>query len=128
MPPVDTSHLISQDLVAYGRAHGLQVGPGKKPGDIAGDPTKSWFVPRDCWKCGARPGEHRFEAAFAVHTAEAHGGDAAATTRTAALARDLHDECNRAVDKYWSKPNKKGDVFCIFDDASDDETVAALGT
>ena len=43
-------------------------------------------------------------------------------------ARDLHDECNRAVDKYWSKPNKKGDVFCIFDDASDDETVAALGT
>ena len=70
----------------------------------------------------------RFEAAFAVHTAEAHGGDAAATTRTAALARDLHDECNRAVDKYWSKPNKKGDVFCIFDDASDDETVAALGT
>ena len=57
-----------------------------------------------------------------------HGDDAAATTRTAALARDLHDECNRAVDKYWSKPNKKGDVFCIFDDASDDETVAALGT
>ena len=107
MPPVDTSHLISQDLVAYGRAHGLQVGPGKKPGDIAGDPTKSWFVPRDCWKCGARP------------------GDAAATARTAALARHLHDECNRAVDKYWSKPNKKGDVFCIFDDASDDETVAA---
>ena len=49
----------------------------------------------------------------------------AATTRTAALARHLHDECNRAVDKYWSKPNKKGDVFCIFDDASDDETVAA---
>ena len=46
-------------------------------------------------------------------------------TRTAALARDLHDECNRAVDKYWAKPNKKGDVFCIFDDASDDETVAA---
>ena len=48
--------------------------------------------------------------------------------RTAALTRHLHDECNRAVDKYWSKPNKKGDVFCIFDDASDDETVAALGT
>ena len=58
-------------------------------------------------------------------TAEAHGGDAAATTRTAAIARHLHDECNRAVDKCWSKPNKKGDVFCIFDDASDDETVAA---
>ena len=54
-----------------------------------------------------------------------HGGDAAATARTAALARHLHDECNRAVDKYWAKPNKKGDVFCIFDDASDDETVAA---
>ena len=50
---------------------------------------------------------------------------ASATARTAALVRDLHDECNRAVDKYWSKPNKKGDVFCIFDDASDDETVAA---
>ena len=60
-----------------------------------------------------------------VDTSHLHGGDAAATTRTAALARDLHDECNRAVDKYWSKPNKKGDVFCIFDDASDDETVAA---
>ena len=67
----------------------------------------------------------RFEAAFAVHTAEAHGGDAAATTRTAAIARHLHDECNRAVDKVWSKPNKKGDLCCIFDDASDDETVAA---
>ena len=57
---VDTSHLISQDLVAYGRAHGLQVGPGKKPGDILDDPTMSWFVPRDCWKCGARPGEPHF--------------------------------------------------------------------
>ena len=68
----------------------------------------------------------RFEAAFAVHTAEAHGGDAAAATRTAALARHLHDECNRAVDKVWSKANKKGDLFCIFDDdAPDDETVAA---
>ena len=43
-----------------------------------------------------------------------------------AMARHLHDECNRAVDKVWSKPNKKGDLFCIFDDdASDDETVAA---
>ena len=67
----------------------------------------------------------RFEAAFAVHTAEAHGGDAAATTRTAAIARHLHDECNRAVDKVWSKPNKKGDLCCIFEDSSDDETVAA---
>ena len=95
MPPVDTSHLISQDLVAYGRAHGLQVGPGKKPGDIAGDPTKSWFVPRDCWKCGARPGEQHF----------------------------THEV--RAVDKVWSKPNKKGDLCCIFEDSSDDETVAA---
>ena len=70
----------------------------------------------------------RFEAAFAAHTAEAHGGDAAAATRTAALARHLHDECNRAVDKVWSKPNKKGDLCCIFEDSSDDETVAALGT
>ena len=53
------------------------------------------------------------------------GGDAAAATRTAALARHLHDECNRAVDRVWSKPNKKGDLLCIFEDSSDDETVAA---